>query len=121
MLSWDEMIDEQRNVLIAEKVMGWKIKTYADLPDIEPEPDWVSSDAVICTVGEFTPSTDMSNALEVLDRFNNWQITKFGDTYGRHGQYRVFIEANQNIAFADSAPEAVCLAALKAVGVDVGR
>lgn len=93
-MKWGEMSPRERDVLVAEKVMGW---TYL--------------------VPRYT--TDISVAWEVVEKWRLYEVHKVGDWYtvwfyGIHPNTSDYAEAS-----APTASEAICKAALKAVGVDI--
>ncbi|WP_199614694.1 BC1872 family protein [Paenibacillus alkalitolerans] len=100
------------NTLIAEKVMGWKIQSYDDLPDVTPEPDWVSENVVFCSMSEWEPSTDISAAWEVLEKSRkSGEVSMWTDKNGKWAceiGYWIYDDC-------DNVPEAICKAALLAV------
>lgn len=52
------------------------------------------------------------DSLCILEQFNTFQLTKTSPC-----KYRTIVEANKNVAIADTMIESVCLAALKAKGL----
>lgn len=117
MNKWSEMSTVERDALVAEKVMGWKDDPY------HPSIYWQMDEAHFRSKEEFSPLTSISAAFEVVEKmiesghcvkidFNaggSWQV-EFQD-FGPGGE----IHAAQ----ADELPEAICLTALKAVGVEI--
>lgn len=95
------------DALVAEKVFGLQVHWEQD-DTTDPYP--VDEREVI--VDFF--STDILAAWDVLEKFNSYQISKM--PIGEHkGEVRVFINTNVNWAYAESATEAICKAALIAV------
>ncbi len=93
------------DALIAEKVMGYQkgIKiahTGAQL--------WTTGGASF----SFHPSTDIAAAWEVVERLQRHNITISRDITGRW-----FVKYATIDEVAETAPHAICLAALKAVGL----
>jgi hypothetical protein len=78
--------------LVAEKVMGWELCDYGF---------WETEVGPLDSETEFNPSTDISDAWLVLEKS------------GFHG------EVGDIGGDANSFPMAICLAALKAVGIEV--
>ena len=64
----------------------------------------------------WNPAEDIAAAWEVLEKFKLCQVT-MSETGFSHSdlKYRVIVGKNQNVAYADTAPEAICKAALLAV------
>ncbi|GMA50155.1 hypothetical protein GCM10025857_15120 [Alicyclobacillus contaminans] len=103
-MKWSEMSPRERDALVAEKVMG-----YTECGKEEPI--------------EYT--THISAAWDVVDRMqqlgwnmdlmNAYIVPEIGRQWGcdlRDGR-------NLVVGLGPTAPEAICLAALRAVGVDV--
>ncbi|WP_340398012.1 hypothetical protein NST50_14045 [Paenibacillus sp. FSL E2-0202] len=61
-------------------------------------------------------SKDISAAWDVLQKHKTHQVT-YSETGFSHSElkYRVIVGKNQNVAYADTAPEAICKASLLAV------
>lgn len=107
------------DALVAERVMGWRsigsdgISTFGDPPN---DPLDLSGTGD----GHFhVPrySTDISAAWEVVEKAKDWRITIDGGEY--HGDsWGVKIANNDGYfyGFGDTAPLAICRAALAAVG-----
>jgi ABA sandwich protein len=129
------------DALVAEKVMGW-----IDLGPRWSDSNasgyrWMRQDKKLLTEQEFEPSTDIAAAWAVVKLFANFKAP--GTTHDAvevleapHGQAHVHIydtspggyvgpkgesipQAEPVNVWADTAPLAICLAALKAVGVEV--
>jgi hypothetical protein len=113
-MKWDEMTSEQKGCLVAEKVMGWHINEYLDYPGERMEPDWVDSDGCpICEVGNWNPSESMTDAF--------YAVEQAGHHVELSGHFHTGWKATvgSHVASAWIAPDSVCLAVLKAVGVDI--
>lgn len=111
--------------LVAEKVMGFTpikdddgtIICFVDEPN---ETEYFSSDDEC----EFSPSTDIRDAWEVVDKFSySLQLTQSHGYWTCTMVYKInergvgqYISAEAKIA-----PLAICLAALKAVGIEVKK
>lgn len=100
------MNTDQINALVAEKVMGWGNK-----PGYWKVPLW-------------SPATDMNHAMEVADRMIDlgWWFSLVQDNVDIWDAC-VFSRDNmdgdqRHYGFNISAPLAICLAALKTVGVE---
>jgi hypothetical protein len=98
------------DALVAEKIMGWKVE-YGELGH-----EHFTENGEI----KFLPfySTNISDAWEVVEKFDDISVSK--DKKEFLCEIVVF---NGNIgrvyeAYAETAPLAICLAALKAVGYD---
>lgn len=125
------------DALVAEKVMGWEVcNSERGAP---PRKTWDKNTiAMSCPIPHY--STDIAAAWEVLCKFkrnNPWEcgdILLVWGNYGEdgapkapHGQIcypqklawlcRIENEKGEYVGIAESAPLAICLAALKAVGV----
>lgn len=110
-LSWDEMTTRERDALVAEKVMGWNVY----------QASW-------------SPTTDIAAAWEVVEKMDaehrtlrvsrhpvmGWECEIFPPyPWREHTNEGVRVHSTSYSASADTAPEAICLAALRARGVDV--
>jgi hypothetical protein len=96
-MKWNELSPRERDELIATKVMGW-------------ENPWQP----------FQPSTDIADAWQVVEKFEPHQITKSKTGFSHSdNKYRAIVGKNQNVAYANTAPEAICKAALLAAGVEI--
>ena len=109
------------DALIAEKVMGFQRVEF--LRDMLPWTFYLHEDRGVVVafqskLAEFKPSTNIADAWEVVDLghpcgwFDSYYIMRYGAGYaiGRCMDDAVYAEA-------DTAPLAICLAALKAKGV----
>jgi Phage ABA sandwich domain len=105
--------------LVAEKVMGWKWE-YNDMLN-----RYVSRDEKGFWHLNFCPSTDLLDAWQVVEKiieqFGSYSLTKIKDgghycevLYWNNGAFDVIAEVE-----AETAPLAICLAALKAMGVEM--
>jgi hypothetical protein len=107
MKSWQQMNENERNELVAEKVLGW----------IKKENYWYNPSQEVAEKGpiKILPfSTDELYALTVLQQFDSYQITKMFPT-----KYRTIIQANKNSAIAPTLPESICKAALKVFNIEI--
>lgn len=100
MKRWSEMSSIERDFLIAERVMGYPRDTAINL----------TSDNCHSPLRY---STDIAAAWEVANEvMGNYFELSFLD-----GKWSVYFSSGD--AQADTAPEAICLAALKSLGIDV--
>lgn len=116
------------DALIAEKVMGW---TKKELPTNRVNPSytawyWVSNDDnVKIPTNFFNPSINLHDAWQVVEKLKKDNI--YIDIYSLPSDgYRVETSTHDGEQYvhmstvgADTAPLAICLAALKAVGVEI--
>jgi len=127
---WTEMTPRERDALVAEKVFGNKVSWFSlhvnslgyeeNLPDKDGDcpMQLMLADGEWSTIPKYT--TDISAAWEVMEK-----MRKSGCLVSVHnvfGGYRSTVVPHEHDAFwgdAPTAPEAICLAALRAVGVDV--
>lgn len=101
------------DVLVAEKVLGWKMKEYHDCPG-SFGPDWMDGEAVAYEVEEFNPSIDISAAWEVEEQIKTLRL---------HVEYcqalrKVVMSKGEYVGLFDyihATPEQRCKAALLAV------
>lgn len=104
------------DALVAEKVMGWNLIDYPNIGVIEIETEDDSFD-----LAEFKPSTDIKEAWDVVEFTENnvggIELISLCDE--KKYLFRIW-NGKENIeANAETAPLAICLAALKAVGIEV--
>ena len=115
------------DALVAEKVMGY----YKATPESIGRGVRCWNKEGDCATTEFSPSTDIAAAWEVVEKLTKnlhevkdgeWVLDRLGYL---DGQYRCWFAMNVSddvrwdiFAEADTAPLAICLAALKAVGHD---
>jgi hypothetical protein len=94
--------------LVAEKVMGWEISSMTD--------GFVAvTEHEILTIGEhFTPSTKIEDAFLVVQKFDYHLLERDAGHYYCTVCNEKYIDGD-----GDTAPMAICLAALKAFGVEV--
>lgn len=106
------------NRLIATKVMEWSV--YKEKSGFE----WyaVVEDGkfkFIRSVVTFEPTTDIRDAWKVVDKFVNDDIYFEMVKPDKDGSFICLIGMLNEPTKADTAPLAICLAALKAVGVNI--
>jgi len=112
------------DALIAEKVMGWEATADGLYWDARQKRTRLVLGSAIAKKREemgiengpgfvFAPSTDIAAAWEVVEKADLWSLYgSIGD-----GPYRACIqfEDREGLMTADTAPLAICIAALKAV------
>lgn len=116
--------------LVAEKVMGWKLrKCFED--DCYITDEWVTDfknkfndSVIVIDVDKFNPSTDIQDAWLILQKADDFVVNKategsLGVRSGLAETGDIHCMYNGAHAYAKKAPLAICLAALKAVGVEV--
>ncbi|EZP77579.1 hypothetical protein H839_08099 [Parageobacillus genomosp. 1] len=106
--------------LVAEKVMGWEpeeiegsayLSGYVLYKREEPPhiPDY-----------QFKPSTNVADAWKVVEKLREKELYVDIDTFAEHYDVRVVSGPNEvGHSLSETAPLAICLAALKAAGVEV--
>ena len=117
----DEMeAGRELNALVAEKVMGWGIihhnngAVYATIPG---SIEWYAIHWADGRDDDWSPSTDIAVAWLVLERVaESWLPCVMHDAI----QWVVEFDSitGNHTAYADTAPLAICRAALMAVGVE---
>lgn len=116
------------DALVAEKVMGWTKATLHDEVS-GPEQYWCSGKVAHVLVDSWTPSAFIHYAWKVVEKLakdgKHLALQAPGST-DMNECYRTFPKWTADFEFrldseaeADTAPLAICLAALKAVGVEV--
>jgi len=129
-IKWGQLTPHQRNVLVAEKVMGWTPTLCVDGEHNiymgaywSCTCGWISDTPIVGGPAEHEEpvprySQSMDAAWQVLERFIETRIECLNGRAA--GRYRVSIEEQGCWrATSDSAAEAICLAALSAVGVAI--
>jgi hypothetical protein len=107
-MKWSDMSPRERDALVAVNVMGWEVVRGTVVPP--GYESWSKPE-----VPSYT--TDISAAWEVVEKMDEWIVQR-----ARDGDYWVTVRFGESwylSGWVKSAPEAICLAALKAVGVDV--
>lgn len=143
------MTNREIDALVAEKVMGWKRMTYAEAhPETPAYKDrkeftghWHSNewdellhefknvayaedcDDHYCPEEAWSPSTDISAAWEVVEKMRNRDsVFTLWDDLDDEYYYCAFNTPKYHFEVgAETMPKAICLAALKAVGVNVSE
>jgi len=125
------------DALVAEKAMGWKLQCYesgvyatepGQYDDASKNDGWLwEGDEVSREAYEFNPSTDISAAWEVVEKLNFLSFTVSRENccgvrcdvvcYNDVDMKDKVIVAGEAL----TAPHAICLAALKAVGVKIEK
>lgn len=118
--------------LVAEKVMGWKLKKrWPDIlvwENIEGEDRAADEATERYSVFEgFRPSTDISDAWEVVEKMKIKTAFSIRDVWDENDNPAYLANFSSydgtreidHTAYAETAPLAICLAALKAVWVEV--
>lgn len=106
------------NKLVAEKVMGWEYDHETDTFIISRNEEGINYlDANPLGDHYFSPTTNHKDALQVAEKFIAYDICKRPDGYSANVVYKRV--DGWVYASGESASMAICLAALKAVGVEV--
>lgn len=111
------MNNREINHLVAVKVMNWVQGKYAKEWYYKKNNGQIHG--VVKLVKDWNPSTDIADALQVVEKWNLYKIYKVNNKYicwiyDESNNEEIFYEAE-----APTLPLAICLAALKAVGVEV--
>ena len=106
----------EMDALIAEKVMGW----YKDRSD---KGMWrTNKGSLIGYLNSFTPSTEIAPAWQVVEKMGMVTIEDGGKSVGQKEWSVGFVLqgscGNWVHGSGDTAPHAICLAALKAKGIN---
>jgi Phage ABA sandwich domain len=135
------------DALVAEKVMGWVNPTWREYHqwrgnNTDEPRDYYdkrcgeyhtpgdkehqhSVDPWICNEcggdGGWSPSTQIQHAWQVVEKFDTYRVQRLwdGDRFYFAAEVTGFEPESFALARAESAPHAICLAALRAVGVEV--
>lgn len=126
-VKWGALSARERDALVAERVMGWPV-----IGDDEPYRHHVHKGGVVTARGpqafrgraipdRWFPSTDIAAAWDVVDKLletGRWatiEVERLGTS--------VYLSGNKAADDVEAvrlpAPEAICIAALRSVGVDV--
>ena len=119
------------DIEIAEKVMGWPVIRFGDARTDTPFPHVTIEPSTFLSLWRqagreerWSPSRDIADAWELVERLGLWLIRDEGHWIACQPEPDdVYVDAVtgiidghlQNIAAADTAPLAICLAALKAM------
>jgi hypothetical protein len=117
----------EMDALVAERVMGWKLWSYDedryasttdDYMDASVNDGWIWKDETGDSDGEaweWQPSIDIRAAWEVVEKLDapDFQVKRVD--YGPGQTWMAGVDGRW-FDYGDSAPHAICLAALKAVG-----
>lgn len=108
------------DVAIAKKVMGWKKGelnwTIDEL--------WIDSKGSYKYVGKFSPSTNISDAWQVVEKMRKEGFVAHINVHPNRYTCEIYknIEGYYNFICkqeAETAPLAICLSALRAKGIDI--
>ena len=113
---WDALSAREKDAIVAEKVMGWewdgRMLCWLPYPGCKFSETW-GRDA-------FCPTTSWGAMRLVAEKFSSFRLDKWG-AGTRKGMWEAWATMYKPEAFATAlattAPEAVCLAALTALGV----
>lgn len=111
------------DALVAEKVMGWKLLGVNGIDGCFAIVDGNSTSFALPKY-----STDIAAAKEVADKVglvfkqyeNGWAAGEAGHMAKADGAIPQWIEMHPILRCAKTAPHAICLAALKTVGIEGG-
>lgn len=128
--NWYTMSARERDALVAEKVMGWTLKERNEWFDGDQSTGWYAPFEWGQPLDEFMPSSDISAAWEAVEKLNDKFDFRCHTRAGYSGIWAAFgynPEHHDEMgdgdfpfgAFEPSLPHAICLAALKAVGVEI--
>lgn len=122
------MDNREIDELLATKVMGW-IET--DMPSIpiydDEEIVWIREDGLEISAYNFRPSERIEDAWEVAEKFPFIEIEKEYDKYFAciyTGTTNPKCEKGSQIVYlseADTAPMAICMAALRSAGLETRK
>ena len=107
------------NPLVSEEVLGWTREVRQNNPEGHPyyANYWVDRDGnTTKPVNFWSPATDMKDAMEVVEYLRKMDILIVIET--QTGNFKSLYNGNIG-AYSKSASLAICIAALKSVGVDI--
>ncbi|GAQ18012.1 hypothetical protein OPHB3_1951 [Oceanobacillus picturae] len=113
------MNNRQIDQLVAEKVMGWRLKNMSAGNYWVGEHDGLEGDWTLKQL--WKPSERIDHAWEVVEKLHMTVTPQCGapEEMNCHAEVDNQPFGNYYEAFAKTAPLAICLAALKTVGVEV--
>lgn len=120
---WTDLTPRERDCLVAEKVMSIKVIDLGDGILYYNAP--IGTCSFYCKnhqhmLPEY--STDINAAWDVVEKMRNilgQDIQSFSLWTTTTGTYGAHFKLGINNSFGDTAPLAICLAALKAMGVEI--
>lgn len=118
--TWGEMSERERDALVAERVMGW-----VDFwPDGTTDMAYPPNEQVMGIEAERAPiphySTDIAAAWQVAEKLDHdYYDVHIQNTPGLGDEWCVKLTGLEHSVCANTLPEAICLAALKAHGIEV--
>lgn len=118
---WGEMTPEERDALVAEKVMGWEKSVDPDNPNetvyISPgDPNWRKGHRPPFYTRRINYAWDIVEKLEE----DGWGLRLSTYADGDRDATFVHVVGSKAVsAYERSAPESICRAALRVKGVDV--
>lgn len=114
-MNWDEMSARERDALVAEKIFGTPLDPY--------RPGWVIDGNIRTYLKNYT--TDISAAWEVVEKmrerghdFDAGAWNKMKPVWSARFP-KEDVNNSHYDSLGDTAPEAICKAALRTVGVEV--
>ncbi|WP_163583300.1 BC1872 family protein [Gracilibacillus saliphilus] len=105
--------------LVAEKVMGWGTQKFKNIGIIQA----YTEDDEISIPDDFCPTENIEDAWKVVDKMKDDRFT-IVFTNGKYKNLVIFWENDLTLAasiYHESITTAICLAALKALGVEVSK
>lgn len=123
MLKWSELSPRERDALVAEKVMGFTVTdwpTGKSFPVTSAIAAGVLSERQESRIPHYT--TQIAAAWEVVEKLRREKmlVTVVSDEDGGwNAEMWDYNNRQSGEVFAESAPEAICLAALRACGVEI--
>lgn len=104
------------DALVAERVMAWKLRRANGYES------WWTHDSIGRTkkhlAHKWSPSTDIAAAMEVFAACDGVRDIHKSDLSTRKHSVRWFDGMKGESVYGESLPECICIAALRAVGVD---
>jgi hypothetical protein len=112
------------DALVAEKVMGWKPHFRNTAFYVKAEDEGKVMDHHCMLISEWHPSTDIAAAWRVVEHMidhnpfgHGWWEMAYRPHDTNRGATVNFVGDPRYVEYASTVPLAICLAALKAVGV----
>lgn len=120
-IDWNKLLANERNALVAEAVMGKKIYTDQFFRGGTTKETVRHLGIEGDTMRHIQPySWDISSAWQVIEKMreNGWEVD-IDSRANKRWFCRFMSDGPDRDATADAAPEAICLAALRALGVNI--
>mgnify|MGYP001561309207 CR=1 FL=1 len=106
----------EMDALVATKVMGWSRDSWAETEGWEAGVRFTGhwKEAPTALQFAFRPSTNIAHAFEVMEKVGGMTLTQYGDRWACAAEREPMLEM-MDMRYGETAPLAICRAALAAV------